>query len=430
MTPTKPRIGLHLGRLLDVPSAPLILSGQGFTAHTLIVGQSGSGKSFMLGRLLEEIAVATTARLLVLDPNSDFLSFPEVSQNSWSKHKAEFLPMDAEADFRESWRDLDFGVVTARTEKELGFTNSRVSVMKPTIPFPETSAALELADLLAFDIRVDVDEVYAINRVLNRDKNKPPKSLEEFRLLAESQWKENKRQDAAERADARLYLRTTELLGLDVWAEKGETGSVPSQVADLFSITSSRRILSLDIASLEKVNERLIVANAALQSIWDAGRRAWSEALKMPTEQDERRPVFVVIDEAHNLAPSDPAHGLQRTVLDALTRIATEGRKYGIYLILVTQRPSRLDATLRSQCDNLCLLKMNDRYDLALIEQSFGFIPQGWAQRALDFRKGDLLLAGAFSDRPLYAHVSPRRTIEGGRSLIDKMWLPHIATAN
>jgi len=48
-------------------------AGPGLKAHTLIVGQSGSGKSFMLGRFLEEIAAKTSARMVILDPNSDFV---------------------------------------------------------------------------------------------------------------------------------------------------------------------------------------------------------------------------------------------------------------------------------------------------------------------------------------------------------------------
>ena len=67
--------------------------------------------------------------------------------------------------------------------------------------------------------------------------------------------------------------------------------------------------------------------------------------------------MFIVIDEAHNLAPTMPtSERSPEAVSQALVRIAMEGRKYGLFLIVVTQRPSRLNENLLSQCDSLCLM--------------------------------------------------------------------------
>lgn len=67
-------VGPQIGWLSDVAGIPLFLKGPGLKSHTLIVGQSGSGKSFMLGRLLEEIVLSSEAGILLLDPNADFVS--------------------------------------------------------------------------------------------------------------------------------------------------------------------------------------------------------------------------------------------------------------------------------------------------------------------------------------------------------------------
>jgi hypothetical protein len=91
--------------------------------------------------------------------------------------------------------------------------------------------------------------------------------------------------------------------------------------------------------------------------------------------------------------------------------------------MMVTQCHSRLDETVLTQCDNLCLLKMNNRHDLKLIEDSFGFVPEGWARRAMDFKQGDVLLAGGLVKSAIYGHGGVRRTKEGGRNLQDKFWL-------
>jgi DNA helicase HerA-like ATPase len=147
------------------------------------------------------------------------------------------------------------------------------------------------------------------------------------------------------------------------------------------------------------------------------------DAMQRDPSKDDRCPVIVVIDEAHNLAPAEPASESVVPVIDALVRIAMEGRKYGLFLLLVTQRPGRLNASLISQCDNLCLMKMSNHADLGLVEKSFGFLPAGLASRALDFEVGQVLLAGKFIDRQQTARAAPRRTVEGGRSLRDDYWL-------
>jgi hypothetical protein len=76
-----------------------------------------------------------------------------------------------------------------------------------------------------------------------------------------------------------------------------------------------------------------------------------------------------------------------------------------------------------SQCDNFVLMKMSNPADVRLAQERFGFVPAGWAERALQFKQGEMLLSGQFVERPVYARVAPRRTVEGGRSLRDAVWL-------
>jgi DNA helicase HerA-like ATPase len=224
-------------------------------------------------------------------------------------------------------------------------------------------------------------------------------------------------------AAARLYASVTELAGLVRWDLDAHQTDVLSCVQGLSERDANNRVVCLDLASLERPEARLIVADAALNSLWSGARESWVGAISNPPEEDARCPVFIVIDEAHNLAPAEPATWLARAVNDTLVRIATEGRKYGLFLILATQRPSRLNRGVLSQCDNLCLMKMNNRSDLRLVEKGFGFLPDGWARRALEFKTGDALLDGNFVEGAVYAHIAPRRTAEGGRSLQRKAWL-------
>jgi hypothetical protein len=86
--------------------------------HTAIVAQSGSGKSFFLGRLIEEIMLSTKARCVVLDPNADFRRVSEVvSAARWQKAGYDqktargYLPDEATAkDFIGRWKNIDIRV--------------------------------------------------------------------------------------------------------------------------------------------------------------------------------------------------------------------------------------------------------------------------------------------------------------------------------
>ena len=82
-----------------------------------------------------------------------------------------------------------------------------------------------------------------------------------------------------------------------------------------------------------------------------------------------RLPILIVCEEAHRYAPANGADKFVPT-RTALGRIAKEGRKYGISLGLVTQRPSELDATILSQCSTAITLRLTSDKDQQVIRDS------------------------------------------------------------
>ena len=80
------------------------------------------------------------------------------------------------------------------------------------------------------------------------------------------------------------------------------------------------------------------------------------------TRRDEAVPVMLVCEESHRYIPRDRSAGFEPT-RKAISRIAKEGRKYGVSLCLVTQRPSELSETILSQCNTLFALRMSNDQD-------------------------------------------------------------------
>jgi hypothetical protein len=84
---------------------------------------------------------------------------------------------------------------------------------------------------------------------------------------------------------------------------------------------------------------------------------------------DGASPLLFVCEEAHRYAPADSKIGFGPT-RRALSRIAKEGRKYGVFLGLVTQRPAEIDPTIISQCSTLFVMRMSNDRDQALIRSA------------------------------------------------------------
>lgn len=82
---------------------------------------------------------------------------------------------------------------------------------------------------------------------------------------------------------------------------------------------------------------------------------------------DGALPILVACEEAHRYAPADRRLGFGPT-RKALSRIAKEGRKYGIFLAAVTQRPAELDATILSQCSTVFAMRMANDRDQAIVK--------------------------------------------------------------
>ncbi|MEA2864925.1 MAG: hypothetical protein QOC84_2881 [Bradyrhizobium sp.] len=106
-------------------------------------------------------------------------------------------------------------------------------------------------------------------------------------------------------------------------------------------------------------------------------------------------PLLFVCEEAHRYASADRKVGFGPT-RKAVSRIAKEGRKYGVYLGLVTQRPAELDATIISQCNTLFTMRLANERDQALLRSAvsdaaanlLSFVPSLGTREVLAFGEG------------------------------------------
>ncbi|HEX4766054.1 MAG TPA: DUF87 domain-containing protein [Lichenihabitans sp.] len=125
-------------------------------------------------------------------------------------------------------------------------------------------------------------------------------------------------------------------------------------------------------------------------------------------------PLLFVCEEAHRYASADPASGFHPT-RRALTRIAREGRKYGVFLGLVTQRPAELEPTIIAQCGTLFAMRMANDRDQALLRSAISdaatnllsFIPTLGTREVVAFGEG-VSVPARMTFRQMPAGLLPR----------------------
>jgi uncharacterized protein len=351
---------LTIGELALVEGVPLSLAAGGFDRHTFLCGQSGSGKTYALGTILEGLLLETTLRIVVLDPNSDFARLGE-------------LRPDADNDHRARYSEVTRSLAVQRAGDGLALLLAELE--------PATQAATLRLDPVAD--REEYAELVALTD------GGEPLSLERLEQL--------ERKGGAGR---RLIGRARNL-GLHRWGIWAGTER-PSMLPEL--ARDDVRCTVVDLGSLATREEQALASAAVLGELW---RR-----------REERRPVLIVVDEAHNVCPARPEDPLSAIATEHAIRIAGEGRKFGLYLLASTQRPQKVHENVLSQCDNLLLMRMNSLADIGYVSEVFSFVPPSLLERATIFRQGEALVAGPVAPHPAFLRFAQRLAQEGGGDVV------------
>ena len=364
---------LEVGMLTLADGVPLELDAGGFDRHTFLCGQSGSGKTYALGTILERLLVETSLPIVVLDPNSDFVRL------------AELRPDAPEVASRYAAVEPSIEVRRARAE-----SHDRLHVRFRDFDVNERAAMLRL------DPIDDREEYAALVEALEASTAAPANG----RARAESVL-----DTVDSMVDSPDPLHSVGLrarnLGVDRW-DIWSAGD-PESVQDLVQ-PGGPRCLVVDLGSLETRAEQAIAAETVLASLWR--RRA------------AREPVLIVLDEAHNICPATPEDRVSALATEHAARIAGEGRKFGLVLLSATQRPQKVHQNVVSQCDNLVLMRMNSRSDLTHLGETFSFVPVPILSLATDFRQGEAVIAGKLVPHPMLGRFGPRWSAEGGADVL------------
>lgn len=349
---------LPVGVLLESEdAAPAHILASRMNRHTFWCGQSGSGKTYALGVLLEQLLLRTRLPLVILDPNSDFVRLGELREDASAEEAATYAQRDIRV-------------------RRPGDPDTPLHARLLDMPLRSRSA------ILGIDAVADA-ELY--NTMLHLEP--------EVRNIGQGKLIDRLR---AHESDVRhrlaLRLENVGVPSWDLWAWGGRS------VTD--DIDENPDATVVDLGGFGTQAEFRAAALAVLDHLWE--------------HRAQRMPRLIVIDEAHNLCSPDPVDPVHALLTDRIVQIAAEGRKFGLWLLLSTQRPSKVHPNALSQCDNLALMRMSSAGDLDELAGVFGYAPEALLARSPGFRQGQALFAGGFIEQPSLVQMGTRLTHEGG----------------
>lgn len=333
--------------------------------HLAILAKSGSGKSYAVGVLLEEL-VAMGVPVVILDPHGEYgsIRYP----NSHAEDKKYFAMYDVTArGFAKNVREysLNSEINPETSPIKLRVPNDSFSLIE-SLPFKVSPAQKGLLYNL-------------VNDILARKKQFTFRELIKEIEFSESpaKWK---------------------LIGGFQALEKSGLFS--------FSPTASSELVrpgQLTIINFKgaPVESQEVVAQSVLHTLFEQRKR------------ENIPPFFLVIEEAHNFCPD---RGFGETKASRIIRtIASEGRKFGLGLSIISQRPARVDKSVLSQCTSQIALQVTNPGDLSAISNSFEGITSETESEIKNLPVGKALVMGA-SDYPIFVDIRVRRSQHGGRA--------------
>ncbi len=350
---------LAVGHYALDPTATAYLDGDRFfQRHAALLGSTGSGKSWTVATILERAARLPSSNLIVLDLHGEYgrlgyarqLRVPGPDDLESPAPGLLFLPywlMNAEeliAMF------VDSGEFTAHNQTMV----LQREVEKEKRHFVEQQAKKDILSALTVDSPVPfpLEKVIATITALNSEMVLGARGLKQGdfhsqfgRFLARVDRK------LKDKRYGFLFQTPESLHSYDAFH------TLAGQLLDFTEDNS--RIKIIDFSE--------VPADALPIMLGIVARLVYYLQFWMPKEK--RHPVALICDEAHIYLPRDEASPNEKRALACFEKVAKEGRKYGVSLVIVTQRPSDVNATILSQCNNVVALRLTNAADQSVVNK-------------------------------------------------------------
>ncbi|MHA1587825.1 MAG: ATP-binding protein [Candidatus Thorarchaeota archaeon] len=351
---------LELGRYTIDENATAYLDGNKlFQRHASLLGSTGSGKSWTVAAILERAAKLPSANLIVFDLHGEYREL------SYARHLRIPGPEELGKD-DSSLLFLPYWLLNAEELQAMFIDRSEFSAHNQVMAFQDTVIAEKKETLEALGkievlnaFTLDSPVPFSIDRVISELKR-----MNEEMVPGAKKQKKGPFNGAFDRLIPRLESkRSDKRYGFlfQVPESEYEYDAMAAMVKQLMDYSEANaQIKAIDFSEVPSDILPIIVGLVA-RIIFQV--QFW-------TDCEKRKPMALVCDEAHMYLPKkDGKNPVEQRAIENFEKIAKEGRKYGVALLVVSQRPSDVSPTILSQCNNIIALRLTNGDDQATVRR-------------------------------------------------------------
>ncbi|WP_226069130.1 ATP-binding protein [Dickeya zeae] len=331
-----------------------------FQRHAALLGSTGSGKSWTVASILEKSSKLPSSNLVVFDLHGEY------KELSYAKQLRIPGPDEVDTD-DDSLLFLPYWLLNSEEIQSLFVDRSEFSAHNQVVIVQDAITEQKKAflqangrsDLLqAFTL--DSPIPYSLDNVIGK-----LRFLNEERIPGAQAGKEKNGPFNGE--FSRLLVRMASRLQDRRYGFLFNSPDKYNQYGSLSMIAETLMGFGNQKKSIKVIDFSEVPADILPVIIGLVARIIYQ--VQFWTNPESRRPVAFVCDEAHLYLPRKEGNPVERRAVEAFEKIAKEGRKYGVALMIVSQRPSDVSATILSQCNNIISLRLTNADDQATVRK-------------------------------------------------------------
>ena len=379
----------HIGSLLTRKKGevPVILSIKDVVStHLAILASTGSGKSYTAGVLVEELMNQyNRAAVLIVDPHGEY-------------HTMSSIMGDAQF----------FGADGYKPEVKI-FTPDKIKVRFSTLTEADVKYLLPegTSDKMAHFLSQAYTSLH--ERLKAERKQDYAYAYHDLRDEVNAQKFGDEKKGSGEGGNVSSIDGL--LWRMDSRFGKPDSIFTASDHIELNELFKPGRCTILDLSDIEQHEQQVIVGTLL--------RRANKARMMMtrgetPKERGDfvNYPVFALLEEAHRFAPA----GASVVSTNILKQILSEGRKFGVGIGLITQRPGKLDQDVLSQCMTQIIMRIVNPIDQQTVAQSVEGAGRAMIAELPALTKGQAIISGVGINTPVMCRIRKRLTTHGGET--------------
>jgi uncharacterized protein len=371
----------YLGDLLSrAPGAvPVALSVKGFTStHLAIIASTGSGKSYLAGVLLEELMMPhNRAAVLIMDPHGEYSTLQQ----------AQNLEIFSEGNYKPQVR------IIRPEDLRVRISSLTIGDLRYLLPNLSEKMHYQLGRAHAFVQRSHGDRytleqlLYAVRQTADGAKGEEGEELEDDPTTGGLVWRIN-----------------SSLRGNKIFND--------FENLELNELFRPGLCTILQLNEVDRREQQVIVATV-LRRVYQARMDTEKKKVDRGDNNYIPFPVFCLLEEAHNFAPANA----DAVSSEMLKTILSEGRKFGVSIGLISQRPGKLDSDVLSQCMTQCIMRITNPIDQDKIANSVESVGRDLLKELPSLSKGQVIISGASVNTPVMLKVRTRHTDHGGQDI-------------